>query len=448
MQFIYALAFYLPLEEFILKWLPVSDQTHLMLRQLPDLIVFLMFITLLFQRLSAGRGIPQIGRGCDSLLFYFLAWTVVSLLLNDANIPIVIANLKALLRYILLIYIVLMLAPSETQTKRLMRWIGYAVVLQIALGIFQFAGGIATRDFLAARHVSEDVAGITAGFTGDRFEGVNDLMGTMGNTIAYAMFLLVGMSILIVICKMRGFRFWLGYCVLFVSIYLSGSRSVVLVAIFLLLMNYGLVFGFVKLSQRLWLLLLLLLLLTPMIFISDFVINAEDNRSFSYIFTPEYIMEALNQRLGILVYICPQIGLSANSLIGFSPDKFVFIDFVRINLPMIPQILVDVLQDVLEDVYWVALFIYYGWIGLGLWVLFLIGVAKKIKFIRDQFLSLTLTYISTVTLLLLLATIPLNFLNQAFEVRGFSFYLWLMCGLTLASYRREKLKISGGYNTR
>lgn len=438
---IYLLAFYLPLEEFLLKWLPIGDQAYLLLRQLPDLVVFLMCVVLIFRRSSAGLDIPIIGKRCDIFLLLFLGWAIAAMFLNNANIPIALANIKALLRYILLVYIVLMLAPSEKQVKILFRWIGYAVVLQLVIGIFQFGGGLTTRDFLAARHVTESVAGVSTDFTGDRFEGINDLMGTMGNTIAFAMFLLVGMTIWMASPKIGALRYWLGIGALFVSIYLSGSRSVVLAALFLLLVKYGLDLGFGKLSKRF---LQLLPLLIALVFLSSFMIDAESNRSFSYMFTSGYIQEALNQRLGILVYVLPKIGLSAHSLFGFSSDKFVMVEFVHANLTTVPSILVDVLQDVVEDVYWVALFIYYGWIGLVLWVLYLLGIGKRVVFIRGQFLSHTLKQVSTVALLLLMAAIPLNFLNQAFEVRVFSFYFWLMCGLTLALYRRERKMLHRG----
>lgn len=435
MPLIYILGFYLPLEEFILKWLPVGDQAYLLLRQLIDVIVLSMFALLVLKRVFTGRTIPVIGGGCDALLFIFIACAALTSLLNHADVALSIANIKALLRYVLLIYITLMLDPSEKQINRLLLWISIAIIGQIIFGAFQFAGGFAARDFLAARHVSDTIAGIATDFTGDRFEDINDLMGTMGNTIAFGMFLLVGVSMWLVSHRLGGLKYWLGFCILLVPIYLTGSRSVILSALFLLLVNYGLVFNFSKLSRRI---LLLIPLLIPLFFLSEYIIETENHKSFSYIFTSDYIQEALNQRLGILVYIGPQISLSPHSLLGYSPDKFIFIDFVHANLTMVPQILVDVLEYVIEDVYWVALFIYYGWIGLIIWGLFLFNIWKKLAFIREQSMSSTLMRLSSTAILLLIVSIPLNFLNQAFEVRAFSFYLWLICGLTLAFYRREK----------
>jgi len=435
MPLIYILGFYLPLEELILKWLPVGDQAYLLLRQLIDFVVFSMFALLALRRVFTGRSIPVIGGSCDILLCIFIACAALTSLLNHADVALSIANIKALLRYILLIYIILMLDPTERQINRLLRWIAAAVIGQMIFGLFQFAGGFAARDFLAARDVSDTVAGITMDFTGDRFEDINDLMGTMGNTIAFGMFLLVGISMWLVAHRLGGLKYWLGFCVLFLAIYLTGSRSVILSALFLLLVDYGLVFSFGKLSRRL---LLLIPLAIPLLFLSEYLIDTENHKSFSYIFTSDYIQEALNQRLGILVYIGPQISISPHSLLGYSPDKFVFIDFVHAHLTMVPQILVDVLEYVIEDVYWVALFIYYGWIGLIIWGLFLFNIWKKLAFIKEQSMSSTLLRLSSMTILLLIVSIPLNFLNQAFEVRAFSFYLWLICGLTLAFYRREK----------
>lgn len=445
MPLIYALAFYLPLEEFILKWLPVGDQTYLLLRQLPDLTVVLLFLLLVAKKTYDGNGIPIIGKRIDALLLAFVVWAFLVALLNPADLPSALVKIKALIRYILLVYAILILNPSQMQVEKTLRWIGWAVILQVIIGIFQFSGGFWARNFLAARHVDTGIAGMTIAFTGDRFEDVNALMGTMGNTIGYGMLLLVGLSVWVVSCKTGGKWYWLGTSVLVVLMYLTGSRSVLIAAVIIVSAHYWMVLGSRKISRRLLLLspLLVIMTLVAPVVIDVILATASGNNDFAYIFTSDYIQMALNQRLGILVYIVPQLLLIPQSLIGFGPDKLVFVDFVIAHLPTVPQILIAVLPDVIEDVYWVALIVYYGFIGFFLWVLFLLRMGKMIAFARKHALSYTSTRVSTIALLLLVASVPLNFFNQAFSVRGFSFYLWFMCGLALSLYRREKYKMKG-----
>ena len=435
------LIIYLPFEEFILKWMPVSDQVYLLLRQVPDLTVFCLMVALFISRISLGKGIPIIGSKVDIFLLFFVGWALFTLLLNpSADYFVGLANIKALLRYVFLIYIILMLNPSSLQIENLMTWFSFAIGIQILVGLSQYAGGIPIRDFLAARHVSEDIGGISKDFTGDRFEGVNDLMGTMGDTISFAYFLMVGVTVRFFLFSPKTFKFWGIVALIFLLVYLSGSRAVTLVSLMIIsgfiIWKHGwrisIMWGgvFVTVIVVFW-------------FSSTFVdisMNEVDRHSFWFIFNAEFMEGALNSRLGIIVYIVPKILFTVQNVIGFSPDKEFFAEYIAISHRMIPQILVVLLPKVLEDVYWVAIYVYYGLIGFILWVSFLIALFRKIN--KSLFLlSASSKGISIVAISLILASIPLNFLNQAFETRIFSFYLWLFCGIAL-SMARQALRVS------
>lgn len=440
MNLIKLLAIYLPFEEFFLKWLPVSDYTYLLLRQMPDAIVFALALVLLMAKLSSAKNIPAVGRKTDTLLFLFVVWAFVTLLLNPAADTVLgLANIKALLRYVTLVYIVLMLNPSEKQINNLIQWILLAVACQTMIGLFQLIGGIPVRDFLAARHASEGIGGIISkDFTGDRFEGVNDLMGTMGDTISFAYFLLVGMVIWLFSSRFGSLKYWLGIMALFVPIYLSGSRSVVITVFLLIIVHQIWVNGWRRSTRLIFALLALLVPLGLVMLPSGMPAGGGDDRSFWFIFSGDYLESALNQRLGMIVYLVPKILFSAHSIVGFSPDVFYFAEFIANNFLMVPQILIAVLPYILEDVYWIAIYVYYGLIGFSFWLFFLFFLQKKLR----NYLSLATSAVSyklvCIALFLLLASVPLNFLNQAFEARAFSYYLWLFCGLALVDARHTR----------
>jgi len=365
------LAVYLPFEEFILKWLPVSDQLYLLMRQIPDLMVMSMAAVLLANRLLAGKTVPIIGGRVDVCLALFVCWAFMTILLNpDANVLTNILNIKALLRYILLIYILLLLNPSHMEIKSLFKWLGCAILIQVLIGVFQFLGGTSARDFLAARHVSEGIGSAIKTFTGDRFADRNDLMGTMGDNISFGYFIMLGAVLLL----FRGLHLSLfqvlGILMLMAMTFLSGSK-----AIFLTTLMIGCGYGVWRWGwQRMMLLsfvsLPLVLLMVYLALPADLIASASEAGE-------QLLQGMMNSRLGILVYIVPKLLLTPQNIIGFAPDKEHFAEYVAYALPMTPGILLAVLPHVLEDVYWAAMYIYYGLVGFVLWCAFLVFMYRS-----------------------------------------------------------------------
>lgn len=438
MNLIKLLAVYLPFEELFLKWIPVSDQVYLLLRQIPDVIVFTLAFCILLARLSSDTNVPIAGCKIDLFLLLFIAWALLTLLLNPtADVIIGLANIKALLRYVLLIYVVLMLNPSTKQISSLVQWVMAAAACQGIIGLVQFAGGLAVRDFLAARQVQDGVLGLAKNFTGDKFDNVNDLMGTMGDNISFAFFFLVAMVLWMFSSRFNGLKYWIGIITLFLIIYLSGSRAATLTALMVIASHYVWIGGWRKAILPLSAVPLLVIALGLFSSLGSMVSSAADNTSFWFMFNSSYIETALNQRLGVMFYVVPNVLTTINNVIGFSPDMNVFIGFSVNYLPMVQSILIDVLAHIIEDVYWIAIYIYYGLVGFLFWALFLLFMLKAVRKSVGTTSAPITNYLGCVAVTLILTAIPLNFFNQAFEVRAFSFYLWLFCGLALVTQRQR-----------
>ncbi len=435
MALIKFLIIYLPFEAFLLKWLPVSDQMYLLLRQVPDFLVFGLAGMLLLGKLSSSKRILIIGGSVDVYIFLFIGWAFITIMLNPAADLLTGAlNIKALLRYVLLIYILLILNPTEKQIENLIKYFWIVLLAQVVIGILQLFGGVTMRDFLAAKNVYEGIGGFTKQFTGDKFEGVNDLMATMGDTVSYAYFLLIGLVIWITKKPSKQMKHWLMILLFMLLIYFSDSKSVFLTSILVLVFYLAHLYHWKKvLLCGMFVLpvsIFFFWILIPSSLVSE-IINDGDR----------LLVGLMNSRLGIFAYILPKVFLTYQNIIGFSPDKYFFAEYVSLNFSSVPSILVVVLPNVLEDVYWAAMYVYYGLIGFGFWLLFLFSLHKRINRFKHMDSGYT-AYISLVATTLLLVAIPLNFLNQAFEARSFSFYLWLFCGLALVQRRRAIKNLS------
>ena len=433
---VYFLVVYLPLEEFLLKWWPLSDIAFLMLRQLPDALVVALLMWTWGCSVLLGRRVPCIGGLADIALLSFFTAAILSALINHANPGSVAVNIKALLRYIALVYSLVALRPAPGELRFLFRLLMFGVGLQVVVGIVQLLGGIDVRNFLAGRNTVESLLGFQTRFTGTRYPGVNDLMGTMGNTINFAMFLLVGLVVWIVQYRTRPIGYWFGVAILLWLMLLTGSRSVFLVAGLVVLVHQ------LKHYPRPTLLLVLVGPALLLIFSDGSVPQAQtplNNFNFAFMFTSDYIEMAKHQRLGVVLYVLPMWLYGPHFMLGYSADKAVFIQaFLDSRYhAMAPGSFAGSLSGVIEDVYWGALLVYYGLLGVVLFLTFYFGVARRVfRFARraDQPL---LRQLGEVSGLLILASLPLNMLNQAFEIRQFSFYLWLFVGFSVTCYQRQ-----------
>ncbi len=422
------IAIYLPFEEFILKWLPVTDRTYALLRQFPDFALLFLAVLLLLHRVSTGKAIPLIGGVADWIFVLFFSWSLATIIFNpEADLFIEFANIKALLRYVLLIYIVLMINPSQLEIERLFKWLTYAIIAQIIVSVIQFVGGISVRDFFAARHVDEGVGGIRKMFTGDRFSERNDLVGTMGDTISFGYFMLLGLVLLLFGANGKKIKL-LASTLLVVLIFYSGSKAIFIVSLAFCAGYFVRRYGWLKFTSY-------SILLLPAILLGLYLSLSSEYLSAASVAFERLMEGMMNSRLGIIVYLIPDVFFTANGLFGFGADRFSFTEYVISTMPATPSVLISVLPKVLEDVYWAALYIYYGLIGLSLWSCFLLTIYARVgKLMKYQnFIDRRTSLIASS---LLLVSIPLNFLNQAYEARSFSFYLWLFCALAILQNRK------------
>lgn len=433
---VYFLAVYLPLESFVLKWIPVSDSAYLLLRQIPDLLTFAVCIFMIGRQVFEFRPLRMVSRRFDLLLALFVVLAGVSAGLNSIRPAAALIELKALLRFVLLGCALVLMRPSEKDLKRFLKCLLYGVGLQLCFAGFQLAGGIPARDFLAGRDASEAILGQTAVFTGNKNEDANAIIGTLGNMINFALFLIVGLCAWLSTQARKGWTYWAGCSVILFSIYLAKARIPLVVAVLLILQHQLWLHG----KRR------ALLLLTPLVALiagglAAGIQNSEDITSYGSpfrvfsLFSPGIVQNFLNQRLGIILYLAPEFFHRWTALFGVGPDPQAVVDWFA-GQPGIPAVLMLVLPDIAGDVYWCTLLFYYGLIGLMSFVGILVLCYRMMRKVARVTHGIHGTVAQMATLLLL-ASIPLNFVNQAFAIRQFSFYLWVVVGLVLGCSARK-----------
>ncbi len=423
---------YIPLQEFFLKLLPLSDELYFLARQLPDLIVVALFLEIAACRLLAGGRLPSLG-GPGYFLAAFLGWALIQpliLSLFDHHVGASnVIEVFVLLRFTLLLYIMVWLRPTERQVTFILRLVFISLYIQLALGVAQALGGIAVRDFLAARNYTNTLTGFEKSFTGARVEGLNDIAGSFGDTIGYAYFLLIGLFLYIRVPRRFPKSIVVGSLAL-VLIYLSGSKTVFLVGlvgVLLFAMRHA------RLPVRFY---VFGCVMPALVAILPFVAAALDQGEYEYssitaLFRRETIQVLLNQRLGLVVFFLPELVASGDVILGLGADRVAIMDVVAQEYPSVPYVLLAVFDQIFEDLYWLALLAYYGVIGLLTFAMFLYSSYRKAL---PEFPVSSGLHNSIIAILpyLFWSTVAFNFLNQCLEVRGFSFYYWLILGISIS----------------
>lgn len=437
LNIVFFLAVYLPLEDFILKWIPVSDAVFLLLRQIPDALVLATVFYVLLWRAITLRPLRTIDRCFDLLLAGFLAWGLFSAALNHIPPFAAFIELKGILRYILFAYVVVLMRPDEEDLRLFLKCISIGIAIQMALGIAQLLGGNIVRDLLAGRETTVEVLGQSKNFTGTMNADANPIIGTLGNMINYALFMLVGLSAWMATTARKGWSYFLGCGLFLLFIYLANARGPLIVAVLLILQHQlwshgkkrALLFGMVTSG------LIGLGLLFGLQNGDAAASYASHFRIFS-LFSEGIVQELLNQRLGVAVYIAPKFLFTSHLLLGIGPDINAVVAWIE-GLPGVPAVLVAVIPLMLGDAYWFALLFYYGVFGLVIFLAMLLCSYRAMRAIAVSMNGIN-GQVSRMACFLLLASIPLNCVNQAFAIRQFSFYLWLSIGLVFGCVARHR----------
>lgn len=152
------------------------------------------------------------------------------------------------------------------------------------------------------------------------------------------------------------------------------------------------------------------------------------------IFNDDYVDNTLQFSRGLVL---TQIGgqlLETNNIIGYSPAQDFALEKAASkmfgsntpinNLPVI------------NDVYWVAFVIYYGFLGLAifLYILYLIFKASMLVYKKspDPYFKI----IALAMAVLVVISIPYSMILRTFLFRSYGFYFWMMAGLVFAEWKR------------
>ena len=440
---IYFLTGYFAFEEFILKFLPVSDAVYSSLRFLGETLIYVAFGKLVIHKLH--RGIPFVKTAIDLPVIGFYSVVLLSMLVNSSPLMGSLYNIRPLARYIVLFYLVANSHLSERRITTLLRIILGIGIFQLAIGLIQWVGGPAAFDFFLPRKSTLGIAGFTKEYRLLEIgREIGSIYGTLGDTVIYGVFMILVLVIYLSRIRRLEYLNLLGAMVLFFFIARSYSRAATFSALLAGGAWYYFHYGWKKTLR--------LALATALIFgfllviVNPFnleYINPRKARigligNVTGVFSGSYVRIAQKQRLGALIGNVPTV-LVNKPILGYGADQNSTIE--GLNASQRSFLLKILSKSGFKDVYWVAILCFYGLLGLSFFALIFYRLFRAaLNFykrpVSTPLVSSRLTQqIAIIMLCLVVVTTFLLFFNRTVEYRGYGFYFWLCAGLMFASDR-------------
>ena len=446
---IYFLTGYVAFEEFILKFLPVSDALYSYLRFFGEILIYVAFGKLVIHKLH--RGIPFVKTAIDLPIIGFYSVVLLSILVNGSPLIGSLYNIRPFARYIVLFYLVANSSLSERRITTLLRIILGVGIFQLVVGVIQWVGGPAAFDFFLPRESTLSIGGFTKEYRLlELGREIGSVYGTLGDTVIYGVFMILVLVIYLSRIRRLEYLNLLGAAVLFFFIARSYSRAATFSALLAGAAWYYFHYGWKK-TLRLALAMALVfgLLLAVVNPFNLEYINPRKAKvglvgNVTGVFSGSYVRVAQKQRLGALIGNVPTV-LVNKPILGYGADQNTTIE--KLNMSKRSFLLKVLSKNGFKDVYWVAILCFYGILGLGFFALifyqlFRAALSLYKRSVRTLFVvdgdapvSPLPQQIAIIMLCLVAVTVFLLFFNRTLEFRGYGFYFWLCAGLMFASDR-------------
>jgi len=435
------LAVYLPLEEFLLKWVPLDPTGTAILRLGGEVLLYGALAGVVVAYKLRGLALPR--SPIDRPLAAFAAVALLSLVLSGGSWLAGLVNLRVLLRYAAAYFLAVYLVLERGERRRLLRLLVLGAALQGVLGVVQYASGGAS-EFWLPRYSDLELAGIQREFTaltGGLERGA--VVGTAAHSVAFALVLLAGglLALALALARRRGTAGLVTVGALCgVGIYFSYSRATLLVyalgaaaLLFLMRRTFPVARAFgIALVLGLPLGALALLVGPTTLggatqgFVKEKEVAVSPLESLGQLLSEQYLEHAQVSRLWILRDVGSEVVKGAG-LVGFGPDEEHAKEQVQVaggaGLARL------VAYKAFEDVYWVALLAYYGFLGLALFAAVLWKLAASARALLRAAVDEAELALGAAALALVLVVVPLSFLVRTFEFRAFAFDFWLVAGV-------------------
>jgi hypothetical protein len=448
------LALYVPFEAMILKFLPVSDRIYSLLRFVPEIMIYLLLIINIIHSLYHHHWISRTPIDVGLLLFMLSA--IISIFINSAPVVLSVIGMRPLLRYIAIFYLLSNIDMPSNKVKNLLIALLFIGVLQSLLTSVQHFSGISKIFYPRATDLeiegqSSQFRLAATGYSSGREQGAG--IGTFGDSVLLALYLFF-ITILTwgFYLKMEIKNLLLKFMLIsitflsLIALFFTYSRASVLIALMAIPL---MLFLDNKIKKLFFMGIMAAFLFAILMF--DLSITGSTDTSYynpkkkytdpisniTDVFSQNYVQHNLEHSRG---WILTEIGIpivKSFNLFGYGPSGEESLD------RMVKEDVTGTMPfnnlSIINDVYWVAMLSYYGFVGLVIFIFILWKIFKTSMSVYKNSDDKVFRMLGLCMAAIIILSIPYTFIVRTFAFRPFGFYLWLLAGIVAAEYRRIKM---------
>jgi len=415
------LAFFTPFEEFVLKFIPVSDEIYSFLRYGSEILLLITFVALVTKKIIERKHFVK--TAVDTPVLIFACTAFLSGVLNQIPLLEIALFLRIVLRYYALYFLLVNIDLEEKFTKKLIYGLVSIATFQFFIGVAQILIGGPLNSLLLPRPSTLTVGSYSKEWLllkGLREKGFL-VFGTFGDTVNLGLFVFTILTVMIglyLIWKKPGKKIWLFFAFSFFTLLFTYSVGLIFTLFISLL--------FITIIKRKWTLvassslIVLVFFLILTFFPAEFAEVATSHyavspfKNVSATFSVTFFESIQNNRLFTLFEV-PKVTLSQSPLFGFGPAWHLIKDRISTYF--------------LGDVYWAQMLGQVGVIGL-LAFLWIFWRFYKIGFkVYSNSNDLLKKGIALGFLGVIVGVFFYDFIGAALEARPLAFYFWLFAGL-------------------
>jgi hypothetical protein len=415
------LAFFIPFEEFVLKFMPVSDEIYSLLRYGSEILLLMTFVALIIKKITERKHFVK--TAVDTPVLIFVCTAFLSGLLNQIPLLEIALFLRIVLRYYFLYFLLVNIDLDEKFTKKLIYGLVSIATFQFFIGVAQILIGGPLNSLLLPRPSTLQVGSYTKEWL--LLEGLREkgflVFGTFGDTVNLGLFIFTILTIMIgiyLIWKKPDKKIWLFFAFSFFTLLFTYSVGLIF-ALFISLL-------YLTVIKRKWVLvassslIVLIILFVVTSYQAEFVEVATSRytvsplKNLSAVFSNTFLESIQKNRIFTLTEV-PKVILSQSPLFGFGPGWRLIKD--RIS------------SYWLGDVYWAQMLGQVGVIGLMafLWIFWrFYKIGFKVYSNSNDLLKkgIALGFLGVIV-----GVFFYDFITAALETRSLAFYFWLFAGL-------------------